>query len=259
MESTWSVMLRIHLSGQVIVEGADGDAMGSAFPGRQGREAFALLVMRRGRPVSRDEFVEALWGRTPPEAAGGALSSIVSKLRRLLSVVGVDGASALTSSSGSYELRLPQDAWVDHEVAFSSIHEAETELSAGRYRAAYGPSAVARQIAERPFLPGSEASWIEDRRIKLRQALVRALECRSAVYLWNGEHAFAVETAQEAVGLEPFRESAYRLLMRAHAAAGNGAEALRVYERCRSLIADELGVAPSPATKALKNEIIAAR
>ena len=209
-------------------------------------------------PVSRSAMVAALWEGTPPSAADSAVNSIVSKLRRLLDRTGLDGATALRSAGGSYELKLPAETWIDHETAFASIHLAETELRAGRPKEAYGPSAVARRITERPFLAGREAEWIENRRIKLQRALVRALECRAEVYLWNGEHPFAVEAAREATLLEPFRESAYRILMRAHAAAGNTAEALRIYERCRTLIADELGVPPSPATKQVQADIIAA-
>jgi DNA-binding SARP family transcriptional activator len=48
----------------------------------------------------------------------------------------------------------------------------------------------------------------------------------------------------------PFREAGHRLMMRAHAAMGNTAEGLRAYEHCRRMIARELGVDPSPQTKA---------
>jgi SARP family transcriptional regulator, regulator of embCAB operon len=58
------------------------------------------------------------------------------------------------------------------------------------------------------------------------------------------------------VALEPFRETSYQLLMRAHAAVGNRAEALRVYEHCRRLLSEELGVPPSPQTEAVYLEIL---
>lgn len=248
--------VRIYLTGRVCIE-ADGRLFDQrAFPGQQGRVAFAYLVDARSRPVTRSELAGALWPRDLPASWETALSAVVSKLRTLLSRVGLDGPAALASSGGCYELRLPRGVWVDIEAASDSIHEAEAALKAGDPRRAYGPSAVAHHIARRPFLPGEEGEWIEYRREKLRSILTRALECRAEVYLWNREFSLAAEAARDAVAVEPFREAGYRLLMRAHAGAGNTAEALRVYERCRSLIADELGVDPSPQTKAVYLEVL---
>ena len=249
-------MLRVYLSGQLTLESPVGRAEARSFPGQQGREAFTFLAMRSGMPVSRQALLEAVWGRSQPASAEASLNSIISKLRRLLSGVGLRGAQALRFSGGSFELHLPAATWIDHPVAFDAIHQAETALRAGDARAAYGPSAIARQICGRPFLAGSEAEWVENRRVKLRRTLVRALECRSRVYLMNGESGLAVEVARDATTIEPLRESCYRLLMEAHAQAGNSAEALRVYEQCRATIADALGVAPSEETKRLKREIM---
>lgn len=249
-------MLRIHLSGRMTVEG-DGIMIGAQeFPGQQGRTAFAFLVTHRASPVSRDAVADALWTTRPPPSWPAAISAIVSKLRGLLSRVGVDGSAALTAGAGCYELRLPGDTWIDHEAAADSIHEAEAALKAGDPARAYGPSAVAHHIARRPFLPGEDGPWIEASRDKLGSILVRALECRAEVYLWNGEYSLAVEAARDAVALRPFRETGYRLLMRAHLGAGNAAEALRVYGRCRELLSEELGVAPSRETRAVHTDVL---
>ena len=61
--------------------------------------------------------------------------------------------------------------------------------------------------------------------------------------------------AEQTIALAPFRETGYRRLMEAHVAAGNRAEALRVYERCRRLLADELGAYPSPETESIYREL----
>lgn len=249
-------MLRIHLSGRVSIE-AGGTLLGpDAFPAQQGRAAFAFLVGERGTLVSRSALADALWPDRPPPSWSTALSSIVSKLRSLLSRAGLDGSTALSASGGCYELRLPPSSWIDHEVAADSIHEAEAALRAGDPARAYGPSAVAHHIARRPFLPEEAGRWFEQRRERLAGILVRALECRAEVYLWNREHSLAVEAAREVVTLQPFRETGYQLLMRSHAAMGNAAEALRVYECCRTLISEELGVSPSPQTRAVHSELL---
>lgn len=250
--------MRIHLSGLITVE-RDEVVLGPRdFPGQQGRAAFAFLVGHRGQPVPRDQLADALWSGERPQAWESALSALASKLRALLARAGLDAAEALRGADGCYELHLPRGTWVDHEVALDAIHEAEAALNAGDPRAAYGPSAVAHHIARRPFLPAQDGTWFESRRDQLAATLIRALECRAAVYLWNDEPALAVEAAREVVRLRPFRESGYRLLMRAHVAAGNAAEALRVYERCKALISEELGVPPSPETRALHAEMLQA-
>jgi SARP family transcriptional regulator, regulator of embCAB operon len=74
--------------------------------------------------------------------------------------------------------------------------------------------------------------------------------------IWRTQSEYAVKHAREAVAIEPFRETGYQLLMRAHAAVGNRAEALRVYERCRSLLSEELGVLPSSQTEAVYLDIL---
>jgi DNA-binding SARP family transcriptional activator len=250
--------LRIYLAGRVCIEADERLIDQHAFPSQQGRLAFAYLVSERGRPVTRTELAEALWPKELPTSWDASLSAVISKLRSLLGTIGLTDSSTVTGATGCYEIRLPRCTWVDLEAAADSIHEAEAALKAGDAARAYGPSAVAHHIARRPFLPGEEGAWVEHRRDKLRSILIRALECRAEVYLWNHEFPLAVEAARDAVALEPFRETCYQLLMRAHSAAGNVAEALWVYEQCRKLIAEELGVHPSRQTRSVYQEVLQA-
>lgn len=247
--------VRIHLAGRVSLE-VDGQLVDqSAFPGQQGRLAFAFLVSEGSRPVARAELVDVLWPNEAPPSAEAALSAIISKLRSVLRHAGLDPAS-LTSSPGCYELRLPGGSWIDLDAAADAIHEAESALRAGDPARAYGPSAVAHHIARRPLLPGEDGPWVNARRARLRGVLLRALECRADVYLWNREFPLAVEAARDLVTLEPLRESGHRLLVRSLAESGNSAEALWAYEQCRKLIASELGVDPSRETKAVYETVL---
>lgn len=251
-----SPVVRISLAGTVSIETAGEMIRADRFPGQQGRVAFAYLVLERGRPVTHAELAEALWPGELPHAWESALSAIVSKLRSLIGSCKWEGPPALASARGAYELRLPGGAWVDVEGAADAIHEAETALRAGDPRRGYGPSAVAHHIARRPFLPGERGVWVEARRDRLRDILLRALDARAEIYLWNREDALALQCAKDLIALEPFRETGHRLIMRAHAAMGNTAEALRAYEHCRRLIARELGVDPSPQTKAAYDSVL---
>jgi predicted ATPase/DNA-binding SARP family transcriptional activator len=250
------VDIRLRFCGRVTVE-ADGQVLHeSLIPGRHGRLALAYLTLERHRAVPREELAEALWPDALPASWSASLNSIVSKLRRLLSRAGLDGPAALEAAHGCYQLHLPDGTWVDAESALHGAGSAEEEIMAGDAAAAEASAAGVLEIAARPFLPSEEGSWVEERRTRLRDAHVRALHSSAQAHLALGRPAGAVAVAAETVSLEPFRESGYRLLMRAHAAAGDRAEALRVYERCRSLLAQELGTDPSPETQAAHVELL---
>ena len=250
--------LRIYLAGNVCLEtnGAVLDDWRSV--GRQGRLAFAFLASEYWRAVTREELAEELWGGDPPPSWDRAMSAIVSKVKTLLGTMGQDGLD-VASSFGCYQMRLPVDVWIDVEAAAEGIDRAEGALRAGAPRDAWGWAQIACHIARRPFLVGEESPWACRTRAEMGEVLVRAHECLSEIFVWSGEHANAARHAKLAVELEPFRETAHQRLMIAHASAGNRAEALRAYERCRCLLAEELGVSPSPQTEAVYVQILGQR
>jgi len=243
-------MLRIYLTGELCLESGRLLVREQRLPRRQGRLAFAFLVGERHRAVSRDELAELLWPDCPPAAWEGALSALVSKLRSVLAELGLE-REAIASAFGCYQFKLPAGAWVDTEAALASVHEAEGALRSGTPERAYVPTVVAAAILRRAFMPGAEGAWIDRQRDTLRAALVRTLDCRAELHTWNGEPSLALQAAEEAVRLEPYRETGYQRLLRIHLHMGNRAEALRVFERCRRLLADELGTRPTADTEAL--------
>ena len=249
--------LRIYLTGRVCLEAGRVVAEERRFPSRQARLLFAYLVCQRMQPVPREELAEVLWPGTLPAAWDPALKSLVSKLRQFLGHLNAPSASlSISSQFGCYQLHLPPPAWIDLESARHSADEAAGALRSGDIRAAWGPTLVTLAIAQRPFLPGEEGEWIEGKRRELQDMLVSALDCYVEICLRTAQAAQAAQMAIQAVSLEPFRETGYRQLMRVHAASGNRAEALRVYQRCQELLADQLGVDPSPETEALYLELL---
>jgi branched-chain amino acid transport system substrate-binding protein len=225
-------------------------------PGRQARLVFAHLVSEHERPVPRDELAEAIWGETPPPTWEKALIGIVSKLRTLLAECGLEGDAAITSAFGCYQLHLPSGSWIDLEAALEAIEASDAAFEIGDFARARTQAEQAATIARQPFLAGEDGAWVETKRRELEGLLIRAFDRLTDASLAVGEARQAVAWAEEAVAREPLREAGYQRLMRAHAAADNQAEALRAYERCRQLLAEELGAAPAPATQALHVEIL---
>jgi DNA-binding SARP family transcriptional activator len=241
---------RIQLCGPTVVE-LGGERLDCRLPGRQGRLLFAYLVLNRHRLTGRDELVEAIWPRQVPSASEAGLNALISKLRRLLGPGVLDGCS-------SVRLLLGNDAHVDVEAATQAVHRAESQVALDEWRRAWGPSLVALFVAEREFLPGEDAPWIDEQRRQLAEVRIRALEAYAASTLGTGgtELPAAVRAGRQLIRLVPLRESGYQLLMRALALEGNVAEALRVYTGLCDVLRDELGVSPCARTQAVYDHLL---
>lgn len=240
---------RIYLTGRVAFEYGERLITEDAFPGRQGRLAAVFLIVNRHRPVTRAELVDVLWSGAPPPESDAAISAILSKIRAAMRAVGLP--NSIEARSTVISVTLPPGTWVDTEAAGNSIDEAEGALRGGAARTAWACANVAVTIARRPFLPDHDAPWIEARRAWQRSVLMRGLECLARASEEAGQMALAIEHIAAVIELVPFRETAYCDLMRLHHRMGNRAEALRVYERCRQLLREELGASPSPQTMAV--------
>jgi SARP family transcriptional regulator, regulator of embCAB operon len=230
---------RVQLCGAFAVE-LGGRRADTALPGRQGRVLFGYLTLHRHQPVSRDMLTDAPWGDAAPAGAAGALTALISKVRVAVGADIVRGRTELT-------LVLPEPARVDVDLALAAAHTAETAVAQQDWRRAWSAALAAQFVARRRLLPESDAPWVESWRRRLADVHVRALESYATACLaWGGPELAAAERgARELVELAPLRETGHLLLMRALAARGNAAEALRAYERLRALLRDELGVSPS--------------
>jgi DNA-binding SARP family transcriptional activator len=243
---------RVQLCGRLAIE-LDGSRLEAALPGAQGRLVFAYLTVNRDRPVTRDELMTALWPVALPPAAGSSLSAVLSRLRKVL------GPARLTGREDC-QLLLPGGTLVDVESALKFAHLAESLLASGQYAEAWWAAATPMYVGARTFLPGHEGDWVEERRQQLRELEVRAIEVYGTACLRIGgrEVVQAVRHGRDLVAKAPYRESGYRLLMEALAAEDNVAEALRVYDDLRLLLAEELGADPAPKTQALHQRLLRA-
>jgi DNA-binding SARP family transcriptional activator len=241
---------RIQLCGRLKVD-FEGNHVTPALRGRQGRVLLAYLVIRRGRAVSREEMIEAIWPEERPVDPAAALRTQLSRLRSAL------GTQALAGRE-TVELHLPPETWIDVEAAERAMRVAETALGAGAWGEAWAQSHITLNISGRPFLAGFEAPWVDDVRRDLGELELRAREAiaNAGIGLGGTELAGAERSARALIRLSPFRESGYLSLMRALVASGNTAEALRTYDELRRLLMSELGSAPGSEIQALHRELL---
>jgi SARP family transcriptional regulator, regulator of embCAB operon len=247
-----SARTRIQLCGRLVVE-LDGRRIEDALPGRQGRLLFGYLATERVRPAHRETLIELLWPGKPAGSGDLSLRPLISRLRHILG----------DRLAGRSELRLllPTDARVDIERAARYLHDAESAVSLQRWRDAWMPAQIGWSITSREFLPGCEGEWVEDRRRRLDDDHLRALQCiaMAGLHLGPAELPDAERAARSLIELAPYRESGYGLLMEALELRGDIAEALLVHDLLRRVLREELGLAPSQEVQHLVERLLTRR
>jgi predicted ATPase len=230
------VQVRIDLLGplHLVVEGTPVEV-----PGPRRRAVLALLAMAGGRVVSTDRLLDALWPAEPPDSGRRTLHSHISRLRGHLG----PAAGRLVRDGNGYRLDLRAG-----------------ELDVAEARTAEGPAAALalwRGVALDEFadvapLAADAAALAELRRDLtddwLAQRLAAAVTAGVAV-----DRELVVDAARAAAE-EPLRDRTHALLVRALAAAGRQAEALRAAHEFRRRLADETGLDPGPDLEAAEQE-----
>lgn len=218
------------------------------------RKAKALLVYLAwtGGPVPRDVLAGLLWPESPD-----ALRNLRVTLTRLRAVL----APYIQARRASVSLQPDSPHWLDaRELADQLAHR----LPEGR---TLPPSEVARlEHAARgyrgEFLAGffvrespAFEDWARHVRERLQRGVVEALRRLVIHHLETGAHQDGIAVAMRLLALDPLHEETHRHLMYLLTLAGQRAEALRQYETCRELLADELGVEPAEETHQLADAI----
>lgn len=239
--------LTITLTGDIAVE-ADGRRLRDESLGPRGRIVLALLVLERHRLVSPDELADAAWGYDLPPTWRSALRGVITRLRRFLELSRMEGAVSLVNRLGCYQLTLPPGTKVDVEEARAEYEAARRDYDVHAYAEATAAASKAAQLCGKDFLPGAKGMWAEAQQSQVRALHLDSLELLATSAIECGEAVLASQAARELLTTEPYRETAYVLLMKALARSGNVSEAMRNYQRCCDVLERELGASPSPAT-----------
>jgi predicted ATPase len=183
-----------------------------------GREAsvLAVLALRAPRAVSVDELIDAVWGEQPPMTAPKSLQNAISKLRR-------EAKADIETVERGYRLRAEVD-----------VHAVDALAQAGRAAEALG-----HWRGEPTAVPVGDRARLEEVRAALEDDVAEA-------HLRDGRADEAVALLEAGVAAAPYREHRWALLVRALGEANRQADALRVVQRARRVLGDEVGLEPGP-------------
>ncbi|MFJ6570684.1 AfsR/SARP family transcriptional regulator [Streptomyces sp. NPDC091292] len=225
----------------------------------QQRAVLATLLLRRGRPVTLSELLDAVWGEEPPPAAVSVLRTYVSRLRKVLEPGrdAVEGPSVVVSVGDGYLLRLRADA-LDLAVFERRVGEANKARAAGELSAAADLLHAALGEWQGAALAGLPGPLAESEGSRLNQERLSALETRIDIDVKLGRHGEVIAELMALTAKYPLWEQLCRLLMLAFYRSGRQAEALAAYRRTRATLVAELGIEPGAPLKDLHDRILTA-
>ncbi|MFD9963445.1 BTAD domain-containing putative transcriptional regulator [Amycolatopsis sp. NPDC058986] len=244
--------LRVGVLGPVSV--ARGETALALGPARQ-RAVLAVLALRAGRLVTRDELVSAVWGEQPPASVNGSVHTYVSGLRRALEPDRDRwGASdLLTSGPSGYTLRVEPES-VDALEFERLIGSIQAGADAGEAVAALDK---ALGLWHGDPLSGIPGPYAEQERARLGELRLVAYELRAEALLELGESAGLGAELGALVHEYPLRERLRELQMLALHHNGQHAEALEAFRAARARLIEELGAEPGPDLQRLHARILA--
>lgn len=220
-----------------------------SWPRRKSRELLWLLCAQSGRSLSRESAGEQLWPDAGPQPPWVRLRVTLHALNETLEPNRPPRTPTRFVRATADHVRLDPAVWLDIDEFRHLARLARAEAAPGR---ALLLARAALDHYRGPFLADSpHLEWAHAVRNALQTTFVDLALHGGRAELTHGRAPTAAELARAVLAVDPYRETAYRLLAQAHLATDDAAAARAVFATCRDRLVADLGVGPSWSVDAL--------
>ncbi|MEM7226635.1 MAG: BTAD domain-containing putative transcriptional regulator [Pseudomonadota bacterium] len=211
-------------------------------PTKKAQCLLAYLALQSGKAQPRERLVALFWGEMEEKRAQQSLRQALTYLRKSLSPLDPSPLSVDRNT-----VRLLTDSLKVDVVEFLKLTATGTSDELAAAVALYkGDLLEGVRIKEAEF-----ERWLDAERHHLHAAYCHGLLALVVMKRQSGDLAEALQLAQRLLDIDPLQERVHRMLMGLYADMGMREAALKQFERCRSILAEELGVEPESETLSL--------
>jgi predicted ATPase/DNA-binding SARP family transcriptional activator len=221
-------------------------------PGELQRRLLEALLVEHGAVVPADRLADLLWGEQLPANQATALQTHVSRLRKHLP------GCPISHERGGYRLGVDAER-IDAESFERLVLAAAAVRAEDPARAVALVEEALRAWRGEPFPLLADGDAARAARARLLELCHRARDERIEALLALGGAAEVLADLEAAVIEHPSRERPHEQLMRALVDTGRSVDALRVYDRFRRFLAEEVGVEPSAQLRTWHDAIVTGR
>jgi DNA-binding SARP family transcriptional activator len=220
------------------------------------RELFCYLVLNRDRPHEREVLAGTLWGDLPGSVARKHLRQALWHLQVAFgAVAGTSESSMFRVTDGVIILLSTPSLWLD----VADVEQAFV-MTKGVEPADFTPTIIDRarravDLYEGDLLEGWYNDWCLYHRDWLHSMYMSLLDKLMIVAELDRTYDAGIDYGLRALRYEPAHELTHRRLMRLYSLCGDRTQALRQYDRCVALLAEELQIRPARATTTLYERI----
>lgn len=217
---------------------------GVSIGARRHRQVLAALLVDAGAVVSADSLIERVWGEAG--ASPRSLQAIVSRLRSRL------GEDLIATRYPGYVLDLTQHE-LDADIFTRGIANARSESDPETARATIR---ACLDLWKGPAYADIGLPFSDAEAQRLDRLRLSALDRLAQLDLELGRHGELLTWLPDLVAEHPLQESLRASLMMALYRSGRQADALAVFEDTRRVLADELGIDPTPELRQLHERVL---
>jgi SARP family transcriptional regulator, regulator of embCAB operon len=219
------------------------------------RAVLAVLVVNANRPVDIDMLIGAAWNQRPPSGARATLHAYISNVRRSMTSAGID-RTLLASAPPGYRLTIGQEQY--------DLGRFRAQKDAGlRAAAAAQFEQASRQLADAlaqwrgPFLADlRDFQFVETLATAFDEEKVVAHTAHVEAEIACGRPDAVIAELETLIVEHPYREPLWAQLITAYYLAGRQSDALDVYLRLKTSLAEDLGIDPGLKLRELYEQVL---